>query len=361
MNTCPRPIKNVLVMGGATGRIGRGIACKLSGRVRVFAHGRDPAGVALANSQGIDLYVADELVRMGGPAGVPVTFVCDPSDFPSMDETLVISATTSDSVLRSLQHVPDAARIMTLENGWNTPSQVRAHNPTWEVSGGVAWFSCKAHPSLAGYDRVTPGGYIAAEPSSERAARELREVWGDDSVVSLVFQGAPEKRKTITNSMFNGPGIIFDRNLGAVLGTPGYKAFMRAMCREGKAAANAAGCDVGSESELFEMAYAIAAKNADDHTSAYAMMSKGLATEISTMNGAIARDASSHGTQAPLNSLIASFVARMTEWRKATGSMNEVFAEHASELAAWRARLLAGGEGFSDSHATQTVDASIAA
>jgi ketopantoate reductase len=341
-------VNNVLVMGGLTGRIGRGVVCKLAGRTRVFAHGRDAGRVRAANRHGVQVYVGDHLVQLGGSGGLPVTFVSDPADFPPPDETLVVSATTADSVLRTLQGLPSGSNILTLENGWDTPAKVKAHNPDWSVSGGVAWFSCKADPVRPGFDRVMPGGYIAVQAHSSLAAAQQRQLWGDDDLIRLVPQVAPEKRKTITNSMFNGLGIIFDLKLGQVLRLPGYKALMRALAREGRVAAELAGCDVGTEDELFAMAYAIASRNPEDHTSAYAMMDKGLPTEIPTMNGAIAREGVKHGVNLPINAFINAAITTMTHWRTQADSLAAVHAEHSAQIMHWRAALLAMGQGFFD-------------
>jgi ketopantoate reductase len=343
-------VRNVLVMGGLTGRIGRGVVCKLAERVRLYAHGRDAARVRAANRHGIHVYVGDHLVQLGGRGGRPVTFVSDASEFPPAEETLVVSATTADNVLSTLTGLPAGSNILTLENGWDTPAMVKAHNPGWNVSGGVAWFSCKADPARPGYDRVTPGGYIAVEPFSSIAAEQHRQLWGDDEMIRLVNQVAPEKRKTITNSMFNGLGIIFDLKIGQVLQLRGYKALMRALAHEGRLAAELAGSGAGSEDELFAMAYAIASKNASDHTSAYAMMAKGMPTEIPTMNGAIAREGSKHGVTFRINAYIDASIAQMTAWRAAAPSLGAVHQEHSDEIASWRADLLGMGAGYSDGY-----------
>ncbi len=358
-SVCPAPLreprfKQVLVMGGLTGRIGRGIVSKLAGHIKVFAHGRSAASVAEANRSGVQLYVGNERVVLGGPQSRnEVTFVSSGAAVPHLHETLVISATTADNAVSSLHGLADGTHIVTLENGWDTPQRVKAHNASWNVSAGVAWFSCKADPLNPGYDRVTPGGYIAVEPSSTAVGSQLRELWGDDSLIRLVYQSAPEKRKTIANSMFNGLGIIFNKKLGEVLELPGYKALMRALAREGALAAHLSGMDVGTEEELFAMAYAIGSKNAADHTSAYSMMARGLATEIATMNGAIAREAQRIGITLPINVLIAEAIAQITVWRSQLASLDAVYALYGQELQKWTQELLHLGAAFSDDYPQQ--------
>jgi 2-dehydropantoate 2-reductase len=238
-----------------------------------------------------------------------VTAAADPRDLPDFDLGIVATkANGVEEAAESLSGRFPGATIMTVQNGLGAEEVVRAHG-TWPLISGVTFMSGTKHSDThVEYILDTPtwiGPY--GETPFERV-QEVAELLVDSGLKAEALPDLlpAQWSKLIFNATVNGvaalTGLPHDEHFAAEGSVGDLGHLVHQLVDEGKQVAAAAGVEL--HDDPWEMNVLATKRGSAHHPSMLEDVEARRPTEVELINGALVREASRLGVDAPLQTAV---------------------------------------------------------
>jgi 2-dehydropantoate 2-reductase len=238
-----------------------------------------------------------------------VTAASDARDLPDFD--LGIVATKANGVEQAAASLAGrfaAATIMTVQNGLGAEEIVRAHGG-WPLISGVTFMSGTKHSDTqVEYILDTPT-WIG--PYGETAFERVQEIAALLVNSGLKAEALPDLRpaqwsKLIFNATVNGvaalTGLPHDEHFAAEVDVSDLGHLVHDLVEEGREIAAAAGVEL--HDDPWEMNVLATKRGSAHYPSMLEDVEAHRPTEVELINGALVREAATHGVDAPLQTAV---------------------------------------------------------
>jgi 2-dehydropantoate 2-reductase len=291
---------NVCIAGAGT--IGSLLAGHLGRVADVSVLVRRDAHAAALNREGL---------RVSGRADFTarVTAATDPADLPQ-PELVILACKGSDldAVAARLEGEFEAATVMTIQNGLGAEDVVAAHG-SWPILSSVTFMSGTRHSDTHVEYILDTATWIGPNRGTGPAdAHRVADLLATSGLKAEAFDDLRPAQwsKLIFNATVNGvaalTGLPHDEHFsGEPLGE-----LVHALMDEGKAAATAAGVELGEDP--WEMNVLATQRGSKHSPSMLEDVRAQRATEVELINGSLVRAARGHGVPVPLQETIYALV-----------------------------------------------------
>jgi len=257
-------------------------------------------------------------LRMTHPDGteecVPVAVATDESAVADADLLVVcVKSYDTEEAITGVAPYLDGGDVLTLQNGLGNAETVADYVPDERVIVGTtshgAVREAPGHVRHAGRGETTIGRYFADNDPRVHAIADLLTGAGVETTVTDHPQRAVWT-KVLVNAGINAPTALAGVPNGALAEEPGGQRLLRRAVEEGAEIAHASGVDVPED--IVERTLAVAERTATNRSSMRQDVERGRSTEIESLNGELARRASDHGVDAPVNETLADLIRLTT-------------------------------------------------
>jgi 2-dehydropantoate 2-reductase len=243
-----------------------------------------------------------------------VTAASDPRDLPEFDVGIVATkATGLEGAAESLAGRFAGATIMTVQNGLGAEEVVHRHGD-WPLISAVTFMSGTKHSDTHVEYILDTATWLGpyADTSYERV-QELAQLLVDSGLKAEALPDLHPAQwaKLIFNATVNGvaalTGLPHDAHFAAETGEADLGHLVHALIDEGKRVAVAAGVEL--HDDPWEMNVLATKRGSAHYPSMLEDVEAQRPTEVELINGALVREAESHGVAAPLQTALYRLVA----------------------------------------------------
>ena len=238
-----------------------------------------------------------------------VTAASDPRDLPEFDLGIVATkATGVEAAAESLQAKFAGATIMTVQNGLGAEDIVRAHGD-WPLVSAVTFMSGTKHSDThVEYILDTPTWLGPYGDTPFARVQEIAQLLVDSGLKAEALPDLlpAQWSKLIFNATVNGvaalTGLPHDEHFAAEdeVGDLGH--LVHELVDEGKRIAAAAGVEL--HDDPWEMNVLATKRGSAHYPSMLEDVTAQRPTEVELINGALVREATRHGVEAPLQTAV---------------------------------------------------------
>lgn len=308
---------HVVVLGA--GSLGSLVTGRLASVPRADAAGSLDVTVTLLGRDGDHLQrTRDRGLQVAQPTGHEKTVEVDVATEYEVAASadllvpLVKSYDTGEAMAAVAPHLEDAD-VLTLQNGLGNADTIAEYVPADRVIEGTtshgAVLEGPGQVRHAGVGATTVGRYFAANDDRVETIADAFTAAGIETTVT----DAPERAvwtKALVNAGINAATALARAPNGALAErAPGERLLRRAV-EEGEAVARASG--VAVPENVVERARRVAERTATNRSSMRQDLERGRRTEIEALNGELARRASEHGVDAPVNETLSDLLRLST-------------------------------------------------
>lgn len=227
---------------------------------------------------------------------------------------LLVKSYDTDEAMAAVAPHLQGADVLTLQNGLGNAATISEYVPAERVVDGTtshgAVLEGPGHVRHAGVGETTVGRCFAPTDDSVETLAAAFTAAGIETTVTA----DPERAvwtKALVNAGINAATALARAPNGALADrAPGQRLLRRAV-EEGTAVARASGVDVPDD--VVERARQVAERTATNRSSMRQDLERGRQTEVEALNGELARRASDHGVDAPVNETLADLLRLATE------------------------------------------------
>lgn len=227
----------------------------------------------------------------------------------------VKSQDTEDAARQLARAVRADALVVSLQNGVDNVTQMRAVAPTLDPIAAVVYVSC-AMPSPGRVKHDVRGELVIGDlPGRTNAPRdaELQRVAGWFEAAGVGCPVSPNVEvelwtKLIVNASLNPVSAVANITYGDTVETPESREMIRQLVLECVAVARASGVALPVDPDYVEMMWGFARRLGATYASTAQDLARGKRTEIDALNGAIVRRGVELGIPTPVNQALLALV-----------------------------------------------------
>jgi 2-dehydropantoate 2-reductase len=301
----PRAWPRIAVMGaGAVGSYFGGMLALAGAPVTLIGR---PRHVEVIAREGLWI----ESARFRGPVSVAASTEAAAARGAEMVLLSVKAGDTSAAARALAPHLLPSAVVLSLQNGVDNVSRIRAHvgNP---VVPAVVYVAVE----ISGPGRVRHNGrgdLVIGTPRGESPCAALEEIVGLFARAGIPCRvsadiEADQWEKLAMNCAFNAISALGRARYGRIMAHPGARALLKEAVDEVAAVARAEGIDLGTR-DLGRAAEALASAMPDALSSTAQDVALGKRTEIDDLNGHVAARGAALGVPTPVNRALQALVS----------------------------------------------------